>query len=106
MREPGSSHQTIICRGSGRPERVQQLGAHRIEPLIERQEERSGTAYRVQIAPAERTATGYHAEAEEYYYVLAGSGSVVLDDEEHPLTRAHFLRLPPGTRKQSKTTSP
>jgi quercetin dioxygenase-like cupin family protein len=98
MREPGSMSQTIICRAAGRPAHVQQLGAYRIEPLIERQEENSGTAYRVQIAPNQHTATSYHAEAEEYYYVLSGSGSVILDGEEHSLTTGHFLRLPPGTR--------
>jgi quercetin dioxygenase-like cupin family protein len=98
MSEARSKSKTLICRSSGMPERVQQLGAYHIEHLIERQEENSGTVYRVQIAPGQRTATSFHALAEEYYYILSGSGSVLLNGEEYPLSVGHFLRLPAGTR--------
>jgi quercetin dioxygenase-like cupin family protein len=98
MSELRSSQQTIIHRSSGRPERFQQLGPYRIEPLIERDEENFGTAYRVRLGPNERTSTSYHCVAEEYYYVLAGSGRALLEAQEHGLNAGDFLRLPAGTR--------
>jgi mannose-6-phosphate isomerase-like protein (cupin superfamily) len=39
----------------------------------------------------------YHRLAEEYYFVLAGRGTAVLDGREYPLVPGDFLRLPPGT---------
>jgi quercetin dioxygenase-like cupin family protein len=98
MSESRSLRQTIICRSSGKPERTEQLGPYCIEPLIERAEENSGTVYRVRLGPNQRSSTSYHRVAEEYYYVLAGSGRAVLNGREHQVNAGDFLRLPPGTR--------
>jgi quercetin dioxygenase-like cupin family protein len=98
MSESASIRQTIICRSSGRSEQIQQLGPYKIEPLIEREEENSGTAYRVHLGPNQRSSTSYHRVAEEYYYVLAGTGRAVLDGREHQVSAGDFLRLPSGTR--------
>lgn len=87
----------IIHRRSGDPARAEQLGPYRIEPLVDRDEERGGTAYRVHIAAGERTGVSYHRAAEEFYYVLAGGGVAILDGGEYPLRPGDFLRLPPGT---------
>ena len=76
---------------------VEQLGPYGIETLIERREEAALTAYRVHIAPGARTAVSYHRVAEELYYVLAGSGTAVLDGEPRAIQAGDFLRLPPGT---------
>jgi quercetin dioxygenase-like cupin family protein len=76
---------------------AQQLGPYVIEPLIARDEQGAGTAYCVHIAAGQRTAISYHRIAEEYYYVLAGSGAAILDGQEYELTAGDFLRLPPGT---------
>ena len=48
--------------------------------------------------PGQRTAISYHRIAEEYYFVLAGQGTAILDGVEYTLTAGDFLRLPPGTR--------
>lgn len=87
----------LVHRRSGDPGRTQQLGPYRIEALLDRAEARAGTVYRVHIAAGQRTAVSYHRVAEEYYFVLAGSGTAVLDGREQPLHAGDFLRLPPGT---------
>lgn len=88
----------LIHRTSGDPDRTQRLGPYTLESLIDADEEGAGTAYRVRIAPHERTAVSYHRVAEEYYYVLSGRGVAILDGREYPLTPGDFLRLPPGTK--------
>jgi mannose-6-phosphate isomerase-like protein (cupin superfamily) len=87
----------LIHRASGDPSRIEHLGPYAIESLIDLEEEAAGTVYRVTIAPRERTRVSYHRVAEEYYYVLSGSGTAILDGREHPLAAGDFLRLPPGT---------
>lgn len=88
----------LIHRPSGDPARIQRLGPYILESLIDADEEAAGTAYRVRIAPHQRTSISYHRVAEEYYYVLSGRGTAILDGREHPLAPGDFLRLPPGTR--------
>jgi quercetin dioxygenase-like cupin family protein len=98
MSDSKSLRQTIICRSTGQPEHVEQLGLYTIEPLINREEENSGTVYRIRLGPNQRSSTSYHRMAEEYYYVLAGSGRAVLNGREHEVNAGDFLRLPSGTR--------
>jgi quercetin dioxygenase-like cupin family protein len=88
----------LIHRLSGDPARTEHLGPYRIEALIARAEEGAGTAYRVRIAPHQRTSVSYHKLAEEYYFVLAGRGTALLDGHPYPLQPGDFLRLPPGTK--------
>jgi mannose-6-phosphate isomerase-like protein (cupin superfamily) len=89
---------SLIHRHSGDPARVEQLGPYGIESLIDPREEGRATVYRVSIGPHERTATSFHRVAEEFYYVLAGHGTAILDGREYALAPGDFLRLPPGTR--------
>jgi mannose-6-phosphate isomerase-like protein (cupin superfamily) len=88
---------SLIHRPSGGPDAGVRLGQYAIEPLIGRAEEGAGTVYRVRIAPHQRTAASYHRVAEEYYFVIAGRGTAILDGREYPLAAGDFLRLPPGT---------
>lgn len=88
----------VLHRSSGDEARVQRLGPYRIESLIDPAEEGAGTVYRIRIDPHQRTSTSFHRRAEEYYFVLSGSGTAILDGREHPLQPGDFLRLPPGTR--------
>src|SRR4051794_23381316 len=88
---------TLIHRPSGRPGQSQALGPYRIESLLTEAEEGAGTAYRVRIEPGQRTSVSYHKQAEEFYFVLAGRGTALLNGEVHPLQAGDFLRLPPGT---------
>jgi mannose-6-phosphate isomerase-like protein (cupin superfamily) len=76
---------------------MERLGPYAIETLIRPDEEGAGTAYRVRIEPHSRTTVSYHKIAEEYYFVLSGSGTAILDGREAALRAGDFLRLPPGT---------
>src|SRR3954469_489659 len=75
----------------------QKLGPYEIESLIPPQDEAAGTVYRVRIEPHQTTSVSYHKVAEEFYYVLSGSGIAVLDGTSYDLHAGDFLRLPPGT---------
>jgi len=88
---------TLIHRPSGDPGQAQQLGPYQIEALLAPAEEGAGTVYRVRIAPGQCTSVSYHRVAEEYYFVLAGRGTALLDGKPYPLRAGDFLRLPPGT---------
>jgi mannose-6-phosphate isomerase-like protein (cupin superfamily) len=87
----------LIHRHSGSAARTERLGPYGIESLIDPSEEGRATVYRVCIAPQERTSISYHRVAEEFYYVLTGRGTAVLDGQGYPLEAGDFLRLPPGT---------
>jgi len=100
--QPGPMH--IVHRASGDPARTERLGPYVLESLLDADEEGSGTVYRVRIAPHQRTGVSYHRVAEEYYYVLAGRGTALLDGREFPLAPGDFLRLPPGTTHAFVTT--
>lgn len=86
----------LHVRDDGSGER-QQLGPYEIESLIPRDDEIAGTAYRVRIAAHSTTSVSYHKLAEEFYYVLSGSGIAILNGVHHDLKTGDFLRLPPGT---------
>ena len=75
----------------------QKLGPYEIESLIPPEDEGAGTAYRVRIEPHQTTSVSYHKIAEEFYYVLSGSGVAVLNGASYALRAGDFLRLPPGT---------
>jgi mannose-6-phosphate isomerase-like protein (cupin superfamily) len=96
MSEPKSL--SLIHRHTPDLSRRQYLGPYGIESLIEPEEEGAGTAYRVEIAPRQRTGVSFHRVAEEYYFILAGRGTAILDGEERAIAAGDFLRLPPGTR--------
>ncbi|GAB6187350.1 cupin domain-containing protein [Thermopirellula anaerolimosa] len=87
----------IIHRPSGVPERTQRLGPYLLESLIEPDEEGAATFYRVRVEPHGRTAVSFHRIAEEFYYVLSGRGTAILNGRPYSLKAGDFLRLPPGT---------
>jgi mannose-6-phosphate isomerase-like protein (cupin superfamily) len=76
---------------------IQKLGPYEIQSLVPPEDEGAGTAYRVRIEPHQTTSVSYHKIAEEFYYVLSGSGIAVLDGTSYELRTGDFLRLPPGT---------
>ena len=80
----------LIHRRSGNPERAEHLGPYLIEPLIDAAEEGRATVYRVAIPAGSQTAISYHRLAEEFYFVLAGRGTAVLDGRNYPLETGDF----------------
>ncbi len=97
MSHPDVSSLGLIHRRSGSAAQTQRLGPYTIESLIDLAEEGRATVYRVSIIPQQRTRISYHRVAEEYYFVLTGHGTAVLDGQEYRLKAGDFLRLPPGT---------
>jgi len=87
----------IVHRRSGDPSRMRQLGPYGLETLIDPDEEGAGVVHRVHVAPGQRTSVSYHRIAEEFYYVISGSGTAILNGREHRLSAGDLLRLPPGT---------
>ena len=87
-----------IHRSSEQTDKVQHFGPYQIEPLVTESEEGSATVYRVCLAANQHTETSYHEIAEEFYFVLTGTATALLDGEPQPLKPGDFLRLPPGTR--------
>src|SRR5689334_11521933 len=87
----------LVHRASGKAAQTETLGPYGIETLLTEQEEGAGTAYRVRIEPNQRTSVSYHKLAEEFYFVIAGRGTAILDGQTHVLQPGDFLRLPSGT---------
>jgi mannose-6-phosphate isomerase-like protein (cupin superfamily) len=98
------SPQDILHHPADAPLPRAQLGPYDIQSLIAPSEEAALTAYRVRIAPHSTTAVSYHCVAEEIYFVIAGSGTAVLNGNPVPLRPGDFLRLPPGTTHGFVTT--
>jgi mannose-6-phosphate isomerase-like protein (cupin superfamily) len=93
-----NTRKQLVHRSSGTTEPIQQLGPYKIEPLLTEDQEAAATVYRVRVEPHQQTTTSYHRVAEEFYFVLTGTGTAVLDGESRAVKPGDFLRLPPGTR--------
>jgi quercetin dioxygenase-like cupin family protein len=88
---PPSRPLELIHRSGGDPARTEPLGSYVIESFIDIQEEGAATVYRVQIAPHQRTGISQHRVAEEYYYVLSGRATAILDGQPRPIGAGDFL---------------
>ncbi len=87
----------LIHRASNNPSQIIRLGPYAIEPLLSRAQTGAASAYRVRIEAHQTTAVSFHKQAEEFYFVLCGSGTARLNGQPHALQAGDFLRLPPGT---------
>ena len=94
-RKPDSQ---VVHRSSGDSSRTERLGSYLLESLLTLEEEDRASVYRVSLSPHQRSRESYHRVAEEFYFVISGRGTTLLDGEEHTLGPGDFLRLPPGTR--------
>ena len=52
------------------------------------------------LAPGQATERHYHAESEEIYYVVEGSGEMELDGDRRPITVGDAVLIPPGAWHQ------
>jgi mannose-6-phosphate isomerase-like protein (cupin superfamily) len=52
------------------------------------------------LAPGQVTERHYHAETEEIYYVVGGSGEMELDGERRPVGVGDAVLIPPGAWHQ------
>jgi mannose-6-phosphate isomerase-like protein (cupin superfamily) len=52
------------------------------------------------LEPGQATERHYHAESEEIYYVVGGSGAMELDGERRRIEVGDAVLIPPGARHQ------
>jgi mannose-6-phosphate isomerase-like protein (cupin superfamily) len=69
-----------------------------IRPLIE---ERDGAAAEVHHVEIDHAKLHYHEKTDEIYYVIEGSGSMVLDDEEIELHEGVVVYVPRGVKHKA-----
>ncbi len=69
-----------------------------IRPLIEEKDEAAAEVHHVEIDHAK---LHYHAKTDEIYYVIRGSGTMVLDDEEIELHKGLVVYVPRGVRHKA-----
>src|ERR1700748_2302365 len=69
-----------------------------IRPMIE---ERDGAAAEVHHVEIDHAKLHYHERTDEFYYVIAGHGSMVLDDEEIALHPGVGAYIPRGVRHKA-----
>ena len=70
-----------------------------IRPLIE---ERDGAAAEVHHVEIDHARLHYHEKTDEFYYVISGQGTMVLDDEEIELHRGVVVYVPRGVKHKAK----
>lgn len=69
-----------------------------IRPLIEEQDEAAAEIHHVEIRDAK---LHYHTQTDEFYYVIDGEGTMILDDEEIDLHRGVVVYVPRGVRHKA-----
>jgi mannose-6-phosphate isomerase-like protein (cupin superfamily) len=69
-----------------------------IRPLIEERDEAAAEVHHVEIDVAK---LHYHEKTDEVYYVIAGRGTMVLDDEEIELHEGVVVYVPRGIRHKA-----
>lgn len=70
-----------------------------IRCLIEAKDEAAGEVHYVEIRDAK---LHYHERTDEFYYVIAGRGTMVLDDEEINLHPGVVVYVPRGVKHKAK----
>lgn len=70
----------------------------RIRPLVE---EKDGAAAEVHHVEIDNAKLHYHARTDEFYYVIAGQGTMVLDDEQIELHEGVVVYVPRGVRHKA-----
>lgn len=57
------------------------------------------------IRPGEKSRQHFHLRTEEVYYILSGSGKIIIDGESYPVRQGHSIFLPVGARHQILNTT-
>ena len=70
----------------------------RIRPLIEEQDEAAAEVHHVEIDNAK---LHYHERTDEFYHVISGTGTMLLDDEEIALHPGVVVYVPRGVRHKA-----
>ena len=69
-----------------------------IRPIIDEQDEAAAEVHHVEIQDAK---LHYHERTDEFYYVIDGEGTMVLDDDEIELHKGVVVYVPRGVRHKA-----
>jgi len=69
-----------------------------IRPLIEEKDEAAAEVHHVEI---ENAKLHYHQNTDEIYYIIDGSGTMILDDEEIELHTGVVVYVPRGVKHKA-----
>jgi mannose-6-phosphate isomerase-like protein (cupin superfamily) len=69
-----------------------------IRPLVEEHDGAAGEVHHVEIDNAR---LHYHEKTDEFYYVISGRGTMVLDDEEIELHEGVVVYVPRGVKHKA-----
>src|SRR5580704_7055161 len=69
-----------------------------IRPLIEEHDEAAAEVHHVEIHDAK---LHYHAKTDEFYYVIDGTGTMILDDESIELHKGVVVYVPRGVKHKA-----
>jgi mannose-6-phosphate isomerase-like protein (cupin superfamily) len=69
-----------------------------IRPLIEAKDEAAGEVHHVEIDNAK---LHYHKRTDEFYYVIDGKGTMILDDDEIELHQGVVVYVPRGVKHKA-----
>lgn len=69
-----------------------------IRPLVEEQDEAAAEVHHVEIGDAK---LHYHSRTDEFYYIIDGSGSMILDDEQIEVHKGMVVYVPRGTKHKA-----
>lgn len=64
-------------------------------------EEKDGAAAEVQQVQIDHAKLHYHKQTDEFYYIIDGTGTMVLDDEEIELHQGVVVYVPRGVRHKA-----
>ncbi len=92
-RDPASG--PLLIRHEGQAPRERSACGWR-DRLISREDAPLSPAAWAHAVDIEDGTLHYHQRSTELYYVLEGSGCVVLDGVEHPVSKGSLVHIPPG----------
>jgi len=85
----------VLIRHEGQTPRERSACGWR-DRLISREDALLSPAAWAHAVDIDGTKLHYHKRSTELYYVLEGSGSVILDGVEHPVCKGSMVHIPPG----------
>ena len=75
-----------------------------IRELLGRGTARNQSLAEATLAPGQATARHYHADTEEIYFLLSGSGEMELDGERATVSAGDAVLIPPGAWHQMRAS--
>lgn len=77
---------------------IRELLAHRNSSIAQQ------SLAEARLAPGQSTTPHYHAQTEEIYYILSGSGQMQIGHETRPVGPGDAIAIPPGQVHQITNT--